>query len=61
MVKTHIGISLLAIKEICKSIGVCDNCPMYNFCRKDIFRIEPLYWKNDSIPDLEVGIIIKEE
>ena len=58
MSKISIEVALLIIKEICKFIGICDDCPMFSMCINNMCEV-PEHWKDESIPEL--GVYIKAQ
>lgn len=60
MIKIHIGLALLAMKEMCTNCGSCSNCPMEDFCRENE-DILPCVWDAKTFPDTIAILDTKKE
>lgn len=50
----HIGIALFAIKEICLSRDMCQDCPMEQWCNNIPSIPCPGDWDSDTLPNIAV-------
>lgn len=60
MINIHIGLALLAMKEMCHNCNNCLKCPMVDFCRHND-SVLPCAWDAKTFPDTIAVLDIKKE
>lgn len=56
----HIGMAMLAIKALCDTHPLCENCPLTSFCMRDGWSRNPCTWEAEHFPNVNVELQLTE-